>query len=162
MACTAAASPFADFRGRLASAYAARPPEPLPGVSEALATLRRQGIKVALTTGVDRVVPEELLSNLDRDERVLDALVCVDDVATGRPAPYMVFKAMEQTGVRDVATVLTAGDTVRDLQAGTNAGVAMVVGVLTGGHSAPDLGSTPHTHLVPSVADLPGLLEHQR
>ncbi|WP_116050264.1 phosphonatase-like hydrolase [Amycolatopsis palatopharyngis] len=153
---------FADFRARLASAYAARPPEPLPGVPEALATLRRQGVKVALTTGFDRVVAEAVLSNLDWDERVLDAVVCVDDVTAGRPAPYMIFRAMEQAGVRDVGAVLAAGDTVRDMEAGTNAGAAMVVGVLSGGHSATDLGATPHTHLVPSVADLPVLLRYER
>jgi phosphonatase-like hydrolase len=89
---------------------------------------------------------------------VLDAVVCVDDVAAGRPAPYMVFRAMERTGVRDVSRVLTAGDTVRDLEAGTNAGAAMVLGVLTGGLDARALGAVRHTHLLPSVADLPDLL----
>jgi phosphonatase-like hydrolase len=149
---------FADFRRRLGAAYAARPPEPLPGVPEALATLRRSGIKVALTTGFDRVVVDNLLSTLGWDDTVLDAVVCVDDVPAGRPAPYMIFRAMERTAVRDVARVLTAGDTVRDLEAGTHAGAGMVVGVLTGGLTATDLGAVRHAHLLPGVADLPELL----
>ncbi|WP_371783495.1 phosphonatase-like hydrolase [Streptosporangium subroseum] len=148
----------AGFRSRLDAAYTDRVPTPLPGVPQAIATLRAAGVKVALTTGFDRGVTDALLAKLGWDDRLLDAVVCVDDVAAGRPAPYMIFRAMEATGVRDVGRVLTAGDTVRDLEAGTNAGAAIVVGVLTGGLDATELGATRHTHLLPSVADIPALL----
>ncbi|TWP50084.1 phosphonatase-like hydrolase [Lentzea tibetensis] len=149
---------FADFRRRLAAAYEAVPPEPLPGVPEALAKLRAAGVKVALTTGFDRAVVDGLLGTLGWDSSVLDAVVCVSDVPAGRPAPYMIFRAMELTGVRSVAEVLVAGDTTRDLEAGVNAGAAYVVGVLSGGHDAEELGVVRHTHLLPSVAGLPELL----
>ncbi|MEO3873494.1 phosphonatase-like hydrolase [Nonomuraea sp. B12E4] len=149
---------FADFRARLSAAYAARPPAPLPGVPEAIATLRAAGVKVALTTGFDRDVTTALLAAVGWEHGVLDAVVCVDDVTSGRPAPYMIFRAMEATGVHDVGRVLTAGDTVRDLQAGTNAGARIVAGVLTGGQDAVTLGTARHTHLLPSVADIPALL----
>lgn len=149
---------FADFHQRLFAAYAARPPQPFPDVPEMLRTLRAAGIKVALTTGFDRSIVDGLLASVGWDDTVLDAVICTDDVPAGRPAPYMIFRAMERTGARDVARVLTAGDTVRDLQAGTNAGAAMVVGVLTGGLTATQLATAPHTHLLPSVADLPTLL----
>jgi phosphonatase-like hydrolase len=149
---------YADFRRRLDAAYADRPPTPLPGVPEALAKLRADGVRVALTTGFDRDVTTSLLGILGWDATVVDAVVCVDDVAAGRPAPYLIFRAMEATGVRDVRRVLVAGDTTRDLQAGCNAGVAAVVGVLTGGQDAETLGAEGHTHLLPSVADLPALI----
>ncbi|MBC6445620.1 phosphonatase-like hydrolase [Actinokineospora xionganensis] len=149
---------LADFGSRLAAAYAARPPHLLPGVGGALAKLRADGIKIALTTGFDRGITDSLPAVVGVDDSVVDAVVCVDDVAAGRPAPYMVFRAMELTGARDVRRVLTAGDTVRDLEAGTNAGAAMVVGVLSGGLDATSLGAVRHTHLLPSVADLPALL----
>ncbi|WP_433216043.1 phosphonatase-like hydrolase [Microtetraspora malaysiensis] len=161
---------FADFRARLDKAYRDRPPTPLPGVPEALARIRAAGVKVALTTGFDREVTTELLATLGwrvapgaapvdvADGVVIDASVCVDDVPVGRPAPYMIFRAMEATGVWDVARVAVAGDTVRDLQAGTNAGARLVVGVLTGKLDAVGLGAERHTHLLPGVADLPELL----
>ncbi|MCF6473089.1 hypothetical protein FAF44_32550 [Nonomuraea sp. MG754425] len=76
----------------------------------------------------------------------------------GRPAPYMIFRAMEATGVRDVGRVLVAGDTVRDLEAGTNAGAAIVAGALTGAQDATTLGGVRHTHLLPGVAAVPALL----
>jgi phosphonatase-like hydrolase len=149
----------ADFQARLSAAYADRPPRPLPGVPEALSALRECGVKVALTTGFDRVIVESLISALGwEDESVADTVVCGSDVPAGRPAPYMIFRAMERLGVTDVARVLVAGDTPRDLAAGTNSGAATVVGVLSGASDADELGAHRHTHLLPSVADLPGLL----
>ncbi|ADP83935.1 phosphonatase-like hydrolase [Pseudofrankia inefficax] len=149
---------FTDFRDRLDAAYRTRPPTPMPGVVEAFGTLRAHGIRIALTTGFDRTVVGPLLASLGWDGGLLDAVVCADDVPSGRPAPYMIFRAMELTGVTAVARVLVAGDTVRDLRAGTNAGAAAVVGVLTGQVSATVLGAVPHTHLLASVADIPALV----
>ncbi|MFI9273371.1 phosphonatase-like hydrolase [Kitasatospora sp. NPDC052896] len=149
----------ADFRARLTAAYAAQPPRALPGVPEALAELRAAGIKVALNTGFDRDVVDSLLSALGwQGDAVADAVVCGSDVPAGRPAPFMIFAAMERTGVKDVRRVLVAGDTPRDLEAGTNSGAAFVVGVLSGASDAAELGAHRHTHLLPSVAALPALL----
>ena len=71
----------------------------------------------------------------------------------------MIFRAMEITGVTGVDRVLVAGDTVRDLQAGANAGVRAVVAVLTGATGSAALGRVGHTHMLSSVAELPALIE---
>jgi phosphonatase-like hydrolase len=145
-----------DFRSRLVAAYTEHPPTPLPGVPEALSALRGAGIRVALNTGFDYDIVGSVLSALGwQEDSVVDAVICGSDVPTGRPAPFMIFRAMEQLGVTDVARVLVAGDTPRDLEAGTNAGAGFVVGVLTGAGDADELAACPHTHLLPSVADLP-------
>lgn len=155
---------YKDFRDRLIARYAAEPPRPLPGVEAALATLRAGGVRVALTTGFARDVADPLLAGLGwtagpaADGGTVDAVVTVDEVAAGRPAPYLIFRAMELTGVHAVARVLAAGDTVADLQAGTNAGCAAVVGVLTGAGDPVLLSKEPHTHLLPGVAELPALV----
>lgn len=150
----------ADFRARLTSAYAASPPRPLPGITDAMAALRAEGVRIALTTGFDRDIVDSLLAALGWEgESTVDAVVCGSDVAAGRPAPFMIFRAMEKLGVTDVSRVLVAGDTPRDLQAGTNSGAALVVGVLSGADDAVELGRYRHTHLLASVADLPALLE---
>jgi phosphoglycolate phosphatase-like HAD superfamily hydrolase len=73
----------------------------------------------------------------------------------------MIFRAMEATGVFAVSQVINVGDTPLDLQAGSNAGVRGVVGVLTGMHSLERLRREPHTHILPSVAALPELVERQ-
>lgn len=145
---------FDDFRSRLDAAYRAVPPTPIPGVPEVLAGLRQRGIKVVLSTGFDREVTDNLLGVLGWDSSVLDGVVCIDDVPVGRPAPYLIHQAMQRTGVQDVRSVLVAGDTARDLQAGTNAGAGIVIGVLTGGVSRESLSAQPHTHILDSLADL--------
>jgi phosphonatase-like hydrolase len=151
---------YGRFRRMLEDRYRARPPVPVAGVPEALGRLRARGVKVALTTGFAHDVAEPMLARLGWrvGGDLVDALVCADDVPAGRPAPYLVFRAMERTGVHAVARVLVAGDTVADLRAGTNAGAGAVVGVATGALSLADLGAERHTHLLPSVADLPALV----
>jgi phosphonatase-like hydrolase len=88
-----------------------------------------------------------------------DAVVCGDEVEAGRPSPAMIREAMRRTGVADPARVLAVGDTTLDLQAGTAAGAGWVVGVLSGAHDRARLLQGPHTHLLASVAAIPGLLE---
>jgi phosphonatase-like hydrolase len=148
-----------DFRARLAAAYAERPPVALPGITQALADLRAAGIRVALNTGFDRDVVTSLLAALGWEgDAVADAVVCGSDVPAGRPAPFMIYRAMEELNIQDISRVLVAGDTPRDLEAGTNAGAGFVVGVLSGASDKEELSAHPHTHLLSSVADIPGLV----
>ena len=129
-----------------------------PGVSEALEAMRTAGLKLATNTGFGRQTAEAVLNRMRRDLGLFDAHVCGDDVPAGRPAPFMIYLAMERAEVHRAAEVVVAGDTPLDLQAGTNAGAGGVVGVLTGTHDWRSLGATRHTHLLPSVAELPSLL----
>lgn len=132
--------------------------EPVPGAREAIDALRSRGVRVALNTGFDRDTTNLLLDALRWREGVVDAVVCGDEVAQGRPAPYMIFHCMEAVGVSDVRRVANVGDTVLDLQAGYNAGVALNIGVLSGAHGRDQMLPQPHTHLLDSVASLPQLL----
>lgn len=136
--------------------------EPVPGARETIDTLRSRGVRVALNTGFDRETTDLLLDALRWREGVVDAVVCGDEVKSGRPAPYMIFHCMEATGVADARRVANVGDTVLDLQAGHHAGAALNVGVLSGAHGRDQLQSQPHTHLLNSVADLPALLSRRR
>ena len=70
----------------------------------------------------------------------------------------MIFRAMETTGVADVRTVLVAGDTVRDVEAGRNAGVEIVVAVRTGEVGAGALAAAGPTEVLGGVVDIPDLL----
>lgn len=154
---------YRDFVGRLLAAYRATPPRPIAGVPEVLATLRSWGVRVALTTGFSADVHGPLLDALGWSApATVDAIVCTDDVAAGRPAPYMVFQAMERCGILDVSKVLVAGDTPRDLAAGVNAGAGAVVGVATGDFTLAELGRHRHTHLLPSLAGLADLVASLR
>jgi phosphonatase-like hydrolase len=150
---------FAAFSDDLATAYANDPPVLLPGIAETVSQLRSDGVRVALQTGYRREVAEGLLDAVGwKVGRDVDALVTAEDVSASRPAPYLIFRTMEATGVVDVREVLVAGDTVNDVTAGTRSGARFVVGVLTGAHTVAELGAARHTHLLPSVADVPALL----
>jgi phosphonatase-like hydrolase len=154
-----AAGAHAAFVSELVAAYAADPPRPLPGVPEALAALRATGVRVALTTGFDRQVTEPLLAAVGWDvPGTLDAIVCADEVDTGRPAPDMIREAMARTGITDPAHVLVAGDTVLDVRAGLAAGAGLVVAVLTGAQEAAELRAAGPTRVLSGVAEVPALL----
>ena len=70
----------------------------------------------------------------------------------------MILTAVLRLRIDDVAEVAVVGDTTSDLLAGSRSGASSVIGVLSGAHSREELSRAPHTHLIPSVADLPGLL----
>ena len=107
---------FRVFRDCLLDAYTEEGVTEIAGATETIDWLRSRDVRVALTTGFDR----ELASLLVRRagwSRNVDALVAGDEVEHGRPAPDLVFKAMNRTGIRSAATVAVVGDTVFDLEA---------------------------------------------
>jgi phosphonatase-like hydrolase len=149
---------FDDFRAYLSELFRAGGVKPIDGAAATFAWLRGRKIKVALNTGFDRTIADLIIQAVGWPAAV-DTMVCGDDVANGRPAPDLIFKAMERTGVSDAAQVMAVGDTVLDLRAGRNAGAGRVVGVLSGAHRRAQLESEPHDDLINSVAELPALFE---
>ena len=145
---------YASFRCHLTQRYASEGVRPVRGAESAFRLLREREVRVALNTGFDRETTGLLLGALGWNEGIVDAVICGDDVTQGRPAPYMIFRAMEATGAGSVHRVANVGDTTLDLQAGYNAGVRWNVGVLSGAHDRRSLESVPHTHLMPSVAEV--------
>lgn len=128
------------------------------GATEVFAWLRARGVRVALTTGFDRPITDLIVQTVGWDRDTAAAVVCGDDVPEGRPAPYLIFRAMEATGTHRARAVAAIGDTALDLQAADNAGVGLNVGVLSGAHRREQLARAPHSQLIASVADLPDLL----
>lgn len=154
---------FGRFRQLLADSYRQNPPVAIEGVVDTFRELRHRGIKIALTTGFSEDVAVPLLASvgwrIGHDPTdLLNAVVTTSDVAEGRPAPYLIHRAMERTGVHDVRAVLAAGDTIVDLQAAKNAGV-IAVGVLTGKLGRAALEPHPHDYILASVVDVLELAE---
>jgi phosphonatase-like hydrolase len=145
---------FNNFRDYLSQLFKAGGVRPVKGAAETFDWLRAQGIKIALTTGFDRLTTGLIIDVVGWKNGVADAIVCGDDVAHGRPAPDLIFRAMKDAGVASAGQVMCVGDTVLDLQAGRNAGARYVVGVLSGAHNKAQLEKEPHTHLIASVAAL--------
>jgi phosphonatase-like hydrolase len=149
---------YADFSAQVNEAYAKV--QPIAGAENAIRAMKKSGLLVATTTGFDRQTLDLIFGRLGwHDEFV--TTVASDEVADGRPAPFMLFHAMESARVQNVLEVVAVGDTPLDLQAGNNAGLRGVIGVFSGAATEERLRQERHTHILPSVAELPELLRSQ-
>ena len=149
-----ATAAYDDFRTELEARYAAGV-RAIPGAEDIFRALRGRDIRIALNTGFERAIAAPLLRALKWDAGMADAVVCGDEVASGRPAPDMILRAMALTGIADPARVANVGDTRLDLEAAANARVGWSIGVLSGAHRREQIAALPHTALIDSVASLP-------
>ena len=94
----------------------------VPGLLETVTQLRAQGLKVGGTSGYFRAAMETVTEIAAGRGFQVDANVGADDVASGRPAPWMIFRVMERLGVYPASAVVNVGDTVADIGAGLAAG----------------------------------------
>ena len=149
---------YGDFSAELENKFSNGGVKPILGAASTFTWLKKRNIACATTTGFYRSVTNNILSSAGWQD-TFAANICSDDVKDGRPAPYMIFRAMEATRVGDVRQVLNVGDTPLDLQAGHRAGALGVIGVLSGVHKRDRLQHESPSHLIASVADLPALIE---
>jgi len=147
---------YADFE-RLVNERYEEQLAPIAGAEESFESLRKRGVAIALTTGFGRSTLELVVRRLGW-LAWFAAMIPSDEVEMGRPAPYLIFRAMERCHCRSVHEVMNVGDTPLDLQSAANAGVALNVGVLSGQYRRERLLCEPHDALLASVADLPALL----
>lgn len=103
----------------------------IDGVAEMTAALRARGLAVASTTGYTRAMIEALLPIAADQGYAPDCVVTGDDVASSRPAPFMIYECMRQLNIYPADRVVKVGDTVLDIGEGKNAG-ALAIGVLEG------------------------------
>ena len=132
----------------------------IPGAEDTFNWCHENSIKVVTDTGFHKDVNHAIMEGLQWRERgLIDLALDVEDTGEiGRPAPYMIFKAMMLAGVQSVHEVIKIGDTPADLLSGYNAGCKGNIGVLSGANSIETLLIYPHTHIIQSVADLPKLI----
>jgi phosphonatase-like hydrolase len=145
------------FRGELMRRFLGASDLALPGAQPTFERLHAAGISLAINTGFDREVTDAVLEATGWPPDLFDAVVTAEDVDEGRPSPDMILLSMECVGLRDAGRVAVVGDTRLDLEAGFNAGAEWCVGVLTGADDRATLEQAPYTHIVESVAQVPGL-----
>jgi phosphoglycolate phosphatase len=131
--------------------------EPMAGALRVFDALHAHGVKICLTTGFAPSTRDALITSLGWHEHV-DLALSPADSGRGRPHPDMILDAMQRLDVGDAAAVAVVGDTVSDLEAGTNAGAGAVIGVLSGAHDRATLMTAPHTDLIDDITELLGVL----
>ena len=149
-----------EFVGRMREYYrSSTEVGAMPEAEQVFARLRAAGVKVALNTGFSRPIVDVLLARLGWSvPETLDAVIASDEVERGRPHPDMIRELMRRLEIADPAEVAKIGDTEADLREGSNTGCGWVIGVGTGNYTLEELAAFPHTHLAPSVAQVPELL----
>jgi phosphonatase-like hydrolase len=146
---------YSDFTATAGKAY--EKVQPISGAEQALKELQAMKLILATTTGFDRPLTTAILSRLGWQHYFV-ASITSDDVLDGRPAPYMLFRAMEAAHVNETAQVMAVGDTPLDLQAANNAGLGAAIGVYSGAATEERLRKERNSGVLPSVAELPGLI----
>lgn len=94
----------------------------VPDLLDVAAQLRGRDIKIGGTTGYFQAAADAVLECAAAAGYVPDANVCADDVPRGRPAPWMIYRVMEQLHVFPPSSVIKVGDTLADIRAGLAAG----------------------------------------
>ncbi len=158
---------YSKFKYVLEHHYRTQPVEPTEGCLELFSWLTSKSIFIGLNTGFYRNVTTIILNRLGWDrgldfhyignlQSTIQVSVTPSEIygEEGRPAPYMIQKAMYCLGVRDPQQVMVVGDTPSDLAAGMNAHCGAVVGVTNGTHTRQQLEAHPHHALVDSLTDL--------
>ncbi|TKG88486.1 HAD family hydrolase [Puteibacter caeruleilacunae] len=153
---------YQKFKTVLENHYRTQPVLPTEGCLELFKSLSEQGIKIALTTGFYREVTNIILDRLGWDKgldenyiggEIIDASIASDEVASGRPSPFMIQKAMNLLNVESFDEVIKIGDTPSDLQAGKSAGCLLSLGVTNGTHTAEEMSKFENDGLIPSLAE---------
>jgi len=107
--------------------------EEIPGVKDAAFRLKDARIPLVMTTGYDRRMVDETRKRLPWLDDVLLASFTASDVKKARPAPFMIYRAMEAALVENPAYAVNAGDTEVDTESADNAcmpGVTVTSGSL--------------------------------
>jgi phosphonatase-like hydrolase len=131
--------------------------QPIPGALEALAAIRASGRQICVVTSLPRRVLDLVLRGADL-RRHIDLALSGEDAPRGFPAPDLALTAVIRSGAGSVQNVAVVHGTGAGMECGRRSAASAMVGVLTGPHSAARLRGAGATHVISSIADLPGLL----
>jgi phosphonoacetaldehyde hydrolase len=104
----------------------------IPGVPAVVAECRRRGIKIGVNTGYPRTLMDVAAPLARASGYDPDVIICNDDVPRGRPAPWMIFRALERLDAFPMSAVVVVDDTPVGVAAGLNAGARVVAVTRTG------------------------------
>lgn len=127
----------------------------LPGVHDALESLRRKPVKLAVLTNSGRRAATAVLKRGSLLQ-YFDFVLTRDDVDSMKPSPGGVTKALSLFGLRK-ERVFYVGDSVLDIMAAKAAGLE-VISVATGNYTVERLKGEGADIVISSLAELQGVL----
>ncbi|WP_338550557.1 phosphonoacetaldehyde hydrolase [Roseovarius phycicola] len=143
---------FVPMNEKVAAEYA----DLVPGCAEAIAALRKMGLKIGSTTGYTRSIMENVLPVAAAQGYVPDNLVCSDDLPEGRPGPLGMYQCMIDLAAYPPDSILKVDDTAPGIAEGVSAG-CVTVGVALSGNA---VGKTPQELVALSETEIATLRAH--
>jgi phosphonoacetaldehyde hydrolase len=95
----------------------------IPGTLEAVAAMRKRGIKIGSTTGYLTEMMEINRRDAARQGYEPDSTVCASDVPAGRPYPFMCLQNVINLRISPLEACVKIDDTIPGVEEGLNAGM---------------------------------------
>jgi phosphonoacetaldehyde hydrolase len=131
----------------------------IAGVVEAVAEMRRRGVRIGSTTGYSHELLDVLFARARAQGYEPDCAICPEEAGGGRPHPYMMYLTAARLQRYPLSAFVKVGDTPADIAEGKNAG-SWTVGVSETGNSSRDELRRAGAHFViDSVAVLGSTLD---
>ena len=130
--------------------------QPFDGAARLLHACRQRGWRVVLASSAKEDELSAMRAALNAEDSI-DAVTGASDVASSKPAPDLVERALERAGVPPERAVFV-GDTRWDVEAAARAGVPCV-GMLSGGWSRAELEQAGAVEVYEGPAELLGKLD---
>lgn len=149
-----------DFSNQMVSYYeTCETVAPLPYAENVFRELKNNNIKVALNTGFTRAITTPILNRLGwNNASFIDEVICSDEVAEGRPHPFMIESLMQKLHIKNAEDVVKVGDTKVDIEEGLNAGCGVVIGITTGAYTREELMKSHPDYIIESLEQLSSII----
>lgn len=133
--------------------------KPMPNAEKVFRWLKERDFKIALNTGFTREITDAILKKLHWDDsELIDFTITSDEVAEGRPHPFMIKTIMQVLNITSSTEVIKVGDTEVDVLEGRNANCGLVVAVTTGAYTRDQLELYHPDEIIDDLSELPFLM----
>jgi len=106
--------------------------EPVPGLLDTVAELRRRGYRIGANTGYNRDMLTVLQTAAAAWGYRPDSSVCADDTPRGRPYPHMCLQNAIELEIETVHACVKVDDTLPGVEEGLNAGMWSIAVAVSG------------------------------
>lgn len=132
----------------------------LPHAEDMFIYLKNSNVKIGLDTGFSNHITDVIIERLGwLKNGTVDYVVSSNQVAAGRPQPFMIQKMMQAAGINDAKQVVKLGDTEVDINEGKNAGCLYSVAVTTGAFTREQLVPYNPDFIIDDLNELVNILE---
>ncbi len=134
---------------------------PLPHTESVFAYLKEKQIKIGLNTGFSNSITDVIIDRLGwlKDGKI-DYVVSSNEVAAGRPHPFMIQKIMQQARINNAKQVIKIGDTEVDINEGNNAGCFYSGAITTGAFTREELVRYEPSFIIDDLNELIAIIEN--